>query len=95
MIDIDKMSALVNVQEIKELNKEYEKRGEIIEFYEDEVLKNLELFLTFWYEESSEFGKIKDSFNDHDEFPCELRVRNGRVKIKMTNTDNEEDNSSS
>lgn len=82
MKDIDDLMALVNIEELKKLKNENQKKDELIEFH-NEVFKNIELFLTFWYEESTEFGKIKDRFNDHDDFPCEMRVKNGRVKIKM------------
>lgn len=85
MRDIDDMMALVNVEELRKLKNENKKRGEVIDFHQ-EVFKNIELFLTYWYEQSTEFGKIKDNFNQMDKFPCEIRVNdNGRVKVKMDN----------
>jgi hypothetical protein len=83
--------ALVSIKDIKQLKNKNQKNEKRIEFYK-EVLKNLELFLTFWYEHTSEFGKIKDEFNQHDGFDCEIRVKDGRVKIKM-NTNNEKNSS--
>lgn len=87
MRELDEMMALVPIKELKELKKDRNKKEDLIEFH-NEVFKNLELFLTYWYENTKEFGKIKDDFNQNDEFPCELVRKNGRIKVKM-NKNNE------
>lgn len=92
MRDLDDLMALVPIDEIKELknqNKEYEDK---LALY-NRVMENVELFLSFWYKESSEFGKIKDNFNENDSIPCELRLVDNRVKLKIEadETDNSSD----
>jgi len=89
MIDIDDLHAIVHIEEIKKLKSEKKKSEEKLELYK-EVMKNVELFLTFWYEQTTEFGKIKDNFNAQDKFPCEMRIKNDRVKLKIS-TEKHED----
>jgi len=79
-----------DILETIEQNDEYEDR---LRLY-NEVLEKVELFLTFWYENTTEFGKIRDDFNDSDEVDAELRVIDGRVKIKIGQIDYEENSSS-
>lgn len=89
MIEIDDLHAIVPIEKIKKLKNEKEKSDEKLELYK-EVMKNVELFLTFWYEQTTEFGKVKDNFNAQDDFPCEMRIKNDRVKLKIS-TEKHED----
>jgi len=86
-IDIDSAPILVNKSDLEDLIEEKDKLKNTIEFY-NQVLKNIELFLTFWYDETTEFGKVKDAFNDLDDPSCEMRVVNGRVKLKLNDEEN-------
>lgn len=73
---------LITLGELKKLeseNSEYEERMNLY----NEVLKHVESFLTFWYEHTEEFGKIRDDFNEIDEFPAKLLLKDGRIKIKI------------
>lgn len=81
-MNIENLSALVNIKDLKRLDEEKERLEKKIELYQ-KVMKNVELFLTFWYEQTSEFGKVKDDFNDLDQIPCTLLVKNGKVKLKI------------
>lgn len=82
MIDnIDELPVIVSGEEIREMKNEIEEKEDILDVY-NEIFKHVELFLTYWYKNSSEFGKIKDNFNEGDE-PCELRLKDDRIKIKI------------
>ena len=84
---LDNAPIIVNREDLQELIEGYEERGDKMKLY-NEVLSKVELFLTFCYEHTTEFGKIKDDFNESDEVDAELRLQDDRIKIKIGNEKN-------
>jgi len=73
---------IIQLGELKEIENQKDEYEERLNLY-NEVLKHVESFLTFWYEHTEEFGKIRDDFNEIDEFPAKLLLKDGRIKIKI------------
>jgi hypothetical protein len=80
-VNTDKLSCILPVEVVKELNGEIAENTDKIELYQ-KVLQNLELFLTYWYKNSKEFQEVKESFNEHEE-SCTLRLKDDKIKIDI------------
>jgi len=82
--DIKQLPVILNQEKLQSLIDEKDEYKDRLEVY-NTVMEKVELFLTFWYKNTTEFGKIRDDFNDSDEVNAKLRVKNERVKIKIDN----------
>lgn len=81
-IDVEGLPVILNQEQIRDANQTIERKDNKLEVFQ-EVMQSLERFLTYWHENGTEFGKMKDTFNESD-MPGEIRINSqGRVKVKI------------